>query len=217
MTYDSDDMRVSMDLIGRAVSNGKVFFSQENLEAEFKRACEHILQLTEGAIALYRNGNYGLVVFIALATIEEVTKTHISLYRRTPLIELPEKRKGDVLFDHSKKLQLALQNPMTISSATKDAIGEERLGKILSDARSGKFKELRESALYMDMVNGHFTTPSELFGQRDAHDLLLLAIDAWSDALVGYSAHTFHVDKKMMAIFDELRESLSSDTPIRAT
>ncbi len=70
-------------------------------------------------------------------------------------------------------------------------------------AHAGKLVPLRESALYIEQVDGVLKTPKDAISFGTARELLLLAIEAFDDALVGYTNHTFALGEQTDEIFSK--------------
>lgn len=60
---------------------------------------------------------------------------------------------------------------------------------------------LREAALYVAQDDVELKTPAQAIAPSTARELLLLAIEAFDDALVGYTNHTFALGEETDQIF----------------
>jgi NAD(P)-dependent dehydrogenase (short-subunit alcohol dehydrogenase family) len=66
------------------------------------------------------------------------------------------------------------------------------------------FTATREAALYCARVDGKFTTPRTAVSAERAWELLVLAIEALDDALVGYTSHSMAKSARIDALFDRI-------------
>lgn len=82
------------------------------------------------------------------------------------------------------------------------AIGDARLTELLETMRSGGLTPLREAALYVDRKGGTLVVPFRTIAVSQARELLLLAVEAFDDALVDYTNWTFEESKRVDKIFE---------------
>ena len=115
----------------------------------------------------------------------------------------PLKRSKDPLYKHDQKHLLALGPTVAMGSRLQAAIGETRMNELIELGRSGGLVALREAALYVEKKDDELYAPNAAIAASTARELLLLAVEAFDDALVGYSnqslelrIHTDDVFKK---------------------
>lgn len=167
---------------------------------EFNSACDHIIQLLQDASTLLELGSHASAAFLAITAIEETSKAHIGMFRNS----VQEVARGkDPLYRHNQKHLLALGPTVEMGERLQAAIGEPRMKELIQLARDGKLVGLRESALYFSQVGGNLITPKEALQEQTARELLLLAIEAFVDGLVGYTDHTFELGKRTDQIFEK--------------
>jgi len=202
MEIDYKAAHRKIQLALEAEAKGQVFFSKENLSSEFNRGCNHISGLLHSAFQLYVSESFPTSIFIAITAIEEIAKLKIALYRNESLTAPAKNRKEDHLFSHKAKHSIALQEVIAVGTRLPNAIGEERVRELLNMAETGELIRVRESSLYINSANGKFTTPKDIFTKKEAREILLLALEAWDDRLVGLTDYTFEIDKELTNIFD---------------
>jgi len=201
---DEEAARRKMELAEAATEKGKIFFSGRRTSEEFNRGCDHIYRLLSDSYRLYSSGSFSTSVFLSITAIEEIAKLEIAIYRNKERTAPAKNRRDDALFSHQDKHAIALQEVITIGHRLPEAIGEERLRELLDMAETGRLIELRESALYMDNVDGAFVCPGERIDQRTAREILLLALEVWDDRLVSLTNHTYDLDAALMQIFKDV-------------
>jgi AbiV family abortive infection protein len=163
---------------------------------DFKAACDHIAALLTDAAMLFERGSYGTSGFLAITALEETAKAHVGVFRR----DKSERSKGrDPFRDHQAKHSMASLPTVYIGSRLSDALGAETCKRLEAEAKAG-FAATREACLYMQRKNGAFVTPGTAIGKARARELLLLAIEAADDALVGFTNHSYRTGER----FDEL-------------
>lgn len=180
-----------------AVSVGKKIGSSKE---EFNLACDHIVQLIIDSSVLLTHGSHSTATFLAITALEETSKVHMGMYRRSAE---PVLRRKDPLYRHDKKHLLALGPPIGMGSRLQEAIGEDRMNELMALAHAGKLVSLRESALYVEQTDGVLIVPREAISFSTARELLLLVIEAFDDALVGYTNHTFALCEQTDQIFSQ--------------
>ena len=87
------------------------------------------------------------------------------------------------------------------------ALGDARLRELMQMAQSGEFVGLRESALYFKQVEESLVTPNIAITLELSRQLLLLAIEAFDDALVGYTNRTFELGRYTDELFEKWSEA----------
>jgi AbiV family abortive infection protein len=169
---------------------------------EFDAACDHILEILEESEMIFSRGGFSTSVFLSITAIEETAKAHLGMF--TGGGPDPEQRKGNIFFQHKKKHQLAAQQTVGMGSRLNEALGAERVQQLLRESLDGKLLDQRESALYFQRVNGSIVTPRSTITAERARELLLLAIETFDDALVGFSNHSMIIDKRSDVIFSKI-------------
>ena len=176
-----------------AVSIGEQAFASS---AEFNLACEHVVRLLKDASLLFHAGSHASAAFMAVTAIEEIAKAHIGSFRKS---SQPVARSKDPLFRHSAKHTLALGPTVAMGGRLQGAIGERRMLELLDAGHAEEFVRLRESALYISSKSGKVIAPAQAVPEQLARELILLAIEAFDDGLVGYT-------ERSMALGDETDE-----------
>jgi AbiV family abortive infection protein len=164
---------------------------------ELNEALDHIVRLLMDASVLLESGSHATSCFLAITALEETAKIHIGIYRRSAE---PAPRKRDPLFRHDKKHNIAAAPTVAMGSRLQAAIGEKRMHELLEVARSGGLVKVREASLYVEKVDDKIQLPYVSVTTTTARELLLFAIEAFDDTLVGYTNHSFDLSK----VTDEL-------------
>lgn len=163
-------------------------------------ACEHITQLLSDSSDLLGAGSHATATFLAITALEETVKVHLGMYRRSTTLL---KRSKDPLYKHKVKHALALGPTVAMGSRLQKAIGESRMNELLEQGRSGELVKIREAALYVEQQGAELRTPIAVISNSIARDVLLLAIEAFDDALVGYTNRSFQLGERTDALFDK--------------
>lgn len=167
--------------------------------AELNQACEHIVSLLCDASVLLDRGSHATSAFLAITALEEIAKIHVGMFRHS---NTEVKRSKDPLYKHKEKHRIAGSPTVAMGARLQAAIGEDRLRGLLEVMRGDGLIHLREAALYVDRSNGALTVPSQVISVSQARELLLLAVEAFDDAFVGYSNWTFEASKTTDSIFE---------------
>jgi AbiV family abortive infection protein len=165
--------------VNSAVSAGQPGFASAE---EFDLACDHVVRLLKDAVLLFESASHASAAFLAITAIEEIAKAHIGSFRRS--IE-PIKRSKDPLFRHAAKHSLAIGPTVAMGDRLREAIGEDRMQALLHAAHAGEFARIREAALYVSNTHGKLQSPAHAIPTDLARELILLAIEAFDDGLVG--------------------------------
>jgi AbiV family abortive infection protein len=140
-----------------------------------------------------------LQLFIAITALEETAKVHMGIFRNS---SDPLPRRKDPLYRHHKKHLLALGPTVEMGSRLQKAVGESRMRELVALSHAGDFVDLRESALYIEQSENGLKVPRNAVSFSTARELLLLAVEAFDDALVGMSGQTYVLSEKTDEIFD---------------
>ena len=170
-----------------------------NSSEEFDCICEHIAQLLEDASTLITTGSHATGAFLSITALEETSKAHMGMYRQGAA---PVKRSKDSLYKHGEKHRLALGPTVAMGSRLQAAIGEGRMRELIAMAGSGSFVLLREAALYVEQKDGALSIPATCVPRSTARELLLLAVEAFDDALVGYTSRSMELSARADKVFE---------------
>lgn len=201
-----DYAKIGWETIQKAVDNGPRLFEEHSGSQDFNRACDHILVLIEDALACFNRASYGTAVFLSITAIEETAKAEIGIYRRADEADERSRRK-DPLFNHLSKHRMAILPTVFMGRRFEEAIGKDRCEALLSEVAHGSLRDLRQEALYFHSSNGNFVTPKDAITQEKAREVLLLAIEAADDRLVGYTGHTGIIEQRLDQIFGSVCNS----------
>lgn len=167
---------------------------------EINKVCDHIFSLLVDAHLLINGNSCNTAAFMLITAIEECAKADICIYRKT---SAHVKRSEDPLYSHVRKHSLAANPIALIGTRLGASLGQERVEGIFQDLAKGKYKAVREEALYFTKSVMRLHIPKEQFSKREVSELLLVAIEIVDDRLVGYTDHTFSMGEKL----DELYRS----------
>jgi hypothetical protein len=73
--------------------------------------------------------------------------------------------------------------------------------KLMAQAQAGDLVKIREAALYVAQSPGGLVTPSSAVSPQTSRELLLLAIEAFDDGLVGYTSRSTELGGVTDALF----------------
>lgn len=166
----------------------------------FNIAGAHILTLLEDATAAYERGSLGTATFLAITAIEETAKAELMIYRRNGG-KGPKVKGGDPLRSHTEKHGLTIRDTTFMSERLVVALGDERCKLLHDQAQKEGFGALREAALYVAYMPEMVIAPREAIERSSAREMLLLAIEAADDILVGYTDVSFDWAKPFEALF----------------
>ena len=190
---ESDDKWWSC--VEKALSSGeRIGHTRE----QFNLACEHITQLLSDSSALLSGGSHATATFLAITALEETVKVHLGMYRSSAT---PLRRSKDPLYKHKEKHALALGPTVAMGSRLQEAIGKSRMNELIEQGRSGELVRLREASLYVEQNGADLKVPIAVVSTSTAKEILLLAIEAFDDALVAYTSRSFQLGKITDALF----------------
>ena len=84
------------------------------------------------------------------------------------------------------------------------ALGNNELTRLMNMAQNAGFVQIRENALYFQRENGELVTPLQKIDKALSKSLVLFAIEAFDDALVGFTNHSMTIDKCTDALFEQV-------------
>ena len=123
----------------------------------------------------------------------------MGIYRRAKET-LP--RRKDPLYKHAHKHNLALGPTVAMGSRLQEAIGEDRMHYLINKAQSGGFVALRETSLYIEQKDSALNIPIAVVSASTSRELILLAIESFDDALVGYTHQSFLLGEETDKLFE---------------
>ena len=166
--------------------------------AEFDAACEHIVQLLTDASMLLEAGSHATAAFLSITAIEETAKVHVGSFRRSTA---PLARRKDPLYKHAEKHKLALGPTVAMGSRLQAAIGADRMRELIERGHAGDLVKVREAALYVAQGPCGLVTPSSTVSPQASRELLLLAIEALDDGLVGFTSRSLELGRATDVLF----------------
>ncbi len=161
----------------------------------------HVVSLLLDASLLLEHNSIASSLFLSITALEETAKIHIGIYRKE---NNQISKRQDSMYSHPKKHIVAIAPTLIIGERLKKTIGEEeRLKKTMIEVFNGFFVNLRESSLYVDRINESLVIPKNVISFDQARELLLLAIEIFDDALVGYTNHSFLLSNITDKLFEK--------------
>ena len=171
---------------------------------EFNLGCDHIVGLIEDAFLLFKKRSFSTSLFLSITIIEETAKTNFGMFYSGQSSQKSPKR--NIFLKHKSKHLLATLPTVLMGDRLKKAVDENILNDFFERLNAGDVVALREKSLYCDREDGEYKSPRKLIAESDARNFLLLAIEIFDDALVGFSEHSFLLSKKTDQIFQKLAD-----------
>ena len=165
---------------------------------EFNRVCDHIAGILSNAAALFLARAAPTAAFLAITALEETAKARAGIFRRSGE---PLERTKDPLYRHGKKQVLAAAPTVAMGTRLHDALGPDRVKVLMVQVRTGELVGLRECCIYFDRPDGQLQVPTDLVSRERARELLLFSIEAFDDALVGYTNHSIELSYRTDELF----------------
>ncbi len=166
---------------------------------EFDLGVTHVVQLLKDAELLYCNHSYTSSIFLSITALEEIAKVHVGSFTDG---KHPTKENGRNLFrDHKVKHKLVALPTVAMGSRLEVAIGKAEVTKLMNLAKNGGFVKIREDALYFQRINDKLVVPSYVLSSSLSRSLLLFAIEAFDDALVGSTNYSMKISEETDEMF----------------
>ena len=177
------------------------------LSDAFNIAAEHVGTLLEDAFSAFERHSFGTCVFLAITAIEETAKAELLGFRARQASSEPQKG-PDPMRDHKHKHKIAVR-PTTMMGRLPGILGNAACERLAGEATSGRFKELRETALYVHADHTGVRAPATEVRRERAREILLLALEAADDIIVGWTSASFELGER----FETMIEKLSGPVP----
>ena len=171
--------------------------------AELDTMAAHVGVLLEDAAACYFRHSYGTSVFLSVTALEETAKAEMLAFRGRPG---PVRTRKDPMLDHASKHKIAVR-PTTFMSALPRILGDGARARLQKEAEDGALKRVREEALYVHLDHNGVSTPAAIIGQPRARELLLLALVAADDVLVGWTHASYVLGERFDALIKQVAQS----------
>jgi AbiV family abortive infection protein len=166
---------------------------------DFDVAIDHVLTLLTDATVLFERKSFGSAAFFAITALEETAKANVGIFRRDKPGPRPKGR--DPFRDHTAKHSMAILPTVFMSQRIVEALGRDRAKALEREAQETGFAIPREAGLYCARSPNGFESPKTAIPACLAWELLILAIEAADDALVGCSNHSYQVGEEFVAMF----------------
>jgi AbiV family abortive infection protein len=145
----------------------------------------HIERLWDDACKLYREGHYPLSTFVSILTVEEMGKLG-RVWRDLVAWDRPASSNSTLGLlgrDHRKKHFMAVAAGAVVNARLDRILGLKMVRKLLQDVESGKLEQLRQSCLYIDVVDGRVVKPEDVVDISTASFFVVLAGELWAETL----------------------------------
>lgn len=168
---------------------------------EFNKCVFHIVKLIEDSYLMYVHGSFSTSVFLSITVVEEVAKTHVGIYVKHPPIN------KDKLTNHIFKHNIGASPVFPIWNRLDSIIGSDNVEHMLSMSKGKEFMDLRSKSLYLDYYDDSLHMPRDKISKKISRELLCFAIEAFDDALVGYTDYSMEIS----SITDKILNNLSKE------
>ena len=172
---------------------------------ELNAAISHIVQLLEDSTTLYLNDSYATSAFLSITACEEIAKANIGAF--TDGTNPSNGKKRNMFLDHKTKHKLVALPTIPMGTRLNDAVGEQNVRELMKMAQTGAFVTLRENALYFQRENNHLVIPKDKMSKNKSRSLLLFAIEAFDDAIVGYTNFSMEISSHTDELFNKVRKA----------
>ncbi|HDT7981129.1 TPA: AbiV family abortive infection protein [Enterococcus faecalis] len=199
--FNSGDTKILENF--KNILNNSTKFNIDKTD-DFNKAIDHIITLLDDSFTLLNKKSYGSCVFFAITSMEEVSKTHFSLFMKH---DTEKNNNKDPLFNHSKKQRLSITPVFQMGSRLPEVIGPERVEQLISLVyKNNDFFTLRNNAIYWNTSQFGNKFPNDYIDKKLAQEILLFAIEAFDDSLVGYTSHSIQASKHTDSLFEKIKE-----------
>ena len=187
MSEDTEDPLLAwgsfLENVEKATSRPGIGYGNAGSEG-FNMAGRHVLTLLQDAATAYGAGSFGTATFLAITALEETAKADMLSFRRDKGDQAKPKGR-DPLRDHVAKHRIAVRPTVWMGERLVKAIGRDRCLAIKAEIEAGGLTELREASLYVSFGDRAITSPATAVEQPRAREILLIAIEAADDILIG--------------------------------
>jgi AbiV family abortive infection protein len=192
---------VGLAAVEAAIEHGGALYGEDAVK-DFDAAFDHVVALLDDAAALFMRKSFNTSAFLSITAIEETAKAHIAIFRRE---RVGGRAKGrDPLRDHKEKHRMAIQQTVFMGERLTKTLGSAVCVRLQAEAESDGFISTREASLYCAHSNGNLVTPGMAISHERSWELLLLAIEALDDGLVGYTNHSMSVSTHLDTLFEKV-------------
>lgn len=199
---------VGLAAVDAAIAHGGALYGEDAVN-NFNAAFDHVIALLDDAATLIMRKSFNTSAFLSITAIEEAAKAHVAIYRRDH-VDGPAKGR-DPLRVHREKHRMAIQQTVFMSERLTNALGLTACTRLQTESETDGFISTREASLYCARTNGKFVTPRIATSPERAKELLLLAIEALDDGLVGYTDHSMSANAYLDALFEKISSLLPDD------
>ncbi len=142
--------------------------------------------LWDEACCFYRSKQYALATFFSILAIEEIGKLGGLWYDLLAWDRPPKPNNKDLGLlgrDHRKKHFMGVVAGAVINARLDRILGIKNIRRLLQDAESGKIERVRQSCLYIDVIDGTARLPQEQISEDTARFFTVLSGELWAEIL----------------------------------
>ena len=178
------------------ILNGDTF--EERVDS-YEMLVAHVKNTWIKSKKLYLDGDYALSVFLSILVIEETAKMNFAwqdLFKKENNNDVKLK---DFFTSHNKKLSIGIMSACLINERVDRILGIEFIEEMLKLSEENGFMSLRNSAVYIDYVNGKTVIPNEAIDEELSKKLCVLSGEIMAET-VGY--FVWHWDDLLKEVND---------------
>lgn len=157
-----------------------------NNKEEFAQTLNHIENIIDSSILLFKHGFYNQSLFFSITAFEEIIKAEICIYRgfgNKPIV----KRSKDGLYIHEIKHLLAADEIFFNYIKERKLFGLEKIKEIQVKFKNGYYLKLREESIYFQSSSKGLKLPQEVISKLESKIILIICMEFCEDKLSGYS------------------------------
>lgn len=169
---------------------------------QFDAAADHVAALIEDSYTLYCRERFATATFLSITAIEEAAKLHVGVF--SDGTHRDKGKKSNAFRSHLSKHRLAAMPTVAMGTRLNEALGTKEVSRLINAMQKGRLVNKREASLYFESRGKSLIFPSDRISKQDARGLLLLAVEVFDDALVGFTNHSFELSERTDQIFSAL-------------
>ena len=178
------------------ILNGDTF--EERVDS-YEMLVAHVKNTWIKSKKLYLDGDYALSVFLSILVIEETAKMNFAWQDLFKKENNNDVKLNEFFTSHKKKLSIGIMSACLINERVDRILGIEFIEEMLKLSEENGFMSLRNSAVYIDYVNGKTVIPNEAIDEELSKKLCVLSGEIMAET-VGYSV--WHWDDLLKEVND---------------
>lgn len=178
------------------ILNGDTF--EERVDS-YEMLVAHVKNTWIKSKKLYLDGDYVLSVFLSILVIEETAKMNFAWQDLFKKENNNDVKLNDFFINHKNKLFIGIMSACLINERVDRILGIEFIEEMLKLSEENGFMSLRNSAVYIDYVNGKTVIPNEAIDEELSKKLCVLSGEIMAET-VGY--FVWHWDDLLKEVND---------------